>query len=196
MIGILAALSASAAAGMRTALPLLFIGLLQSDNLWNSVPLLCRIQPPVVVGVLTSWSLFELFASKRLLGQRVLQIVQLILSPLVGAIAGISVAQNSGVASELIWIIGVVGGLLAFVLQLVHVGWFYRLRGIPLWVVAIEDILCIALVIFAFKAPKSGGAIALILLWLALRSAQHWHQWYLGKHRSKGQRNLRRQQPD
>ncbi|GAC1493837.1 MAG: DUF4126 domain-containing protein [Chamaesiphon sp.] len=188
MIGVLAALSASAAAGMRIALPLLVIGLLQNNNLWDSVPLLSHIQPPVVVAVLTSWSLFELFASKRLLGQRILQIVQLIFSPIVGAIMGIAVAKLSQVAPPLIWIIGVVGGLLALVLQLVQVGWFYRLRGIPLWIVLIEDALCVSLVIFAFKAPKSGGIIALVLLWLAIRSAKHWHEWYQGKGRAKGRK--------
>ncbi|NEO51251.1 MAG: DUF4126 family protein, partial [Moorea sp. SIO4A3] len=35
MIALLAALSASAAAGMRIALPLLVIGLLHSDQLWS-----------------------------------------------------------------------------------------------------------------------------------------------------------------
>jgi len=196
MIAILAALSASAAAGMRIGLPLLIIGLLQNANLWYSVPLLSRIQPPVVIGILTSWSLFELFASKRLMGQRVLQIVQLIFSPIVGAIMGMAVAQMTQVPQQLIWIIGVVGGLLALVLQIVHVGWFYRLRGIPLWFVLLEDALCISLVLFAFKAPKSGGLIALILLWLAIRSSQHWYQWYKGKKGSKRQRQLPRQEPD
>lgn len=196
MIAILAALSASAAAGMRIGLPLLIIGLLQNADLWYSVPLLSRIQPPVVIGILTSWSLFELFASKRLMGQRVLQIIQLIFSPIVGAIMGMAVAQMTQVPQQLIWIIGVVGGLLALVLQIVHVGWFYRLRGIPLWFVLLEDALCISLVLFAFKAPKSGGLIALILLWLAIRSSQHWYQWYKGKKGSKRQRQLPRQEPD
>ncbi|MBW4574875.1 MAG: DUF4126 domain-containing protein [Aphanothece sp. CMT-3BRIN-NPC111] len=192
MIGLLAALSASAAAGMRIALPLLVIGLLQSNNLWYSVPILSQIQPQVVLGVLTSWSLFEIFASKKLVGQRVLQIVQLIFSPIVGAIMGIAVVRIAGAPSQLIWIIGVVGGLLALVLQLVKVGWFYRLRGLPIWIVLLEDALCIFLVIFSFKAPKSGGLIALILLWLAIRSSSHWYQWYRGKERSRG----RPQQPD
>jgi hypothetical protein len=35
-------------------------------------------------------------------------------------------------------------------------------------------------VLFAFKAPNSGGLIALLLLWLAVRSAQSWYQWYRG----------------
>ena len=70
IIGILAILSASAAAGMRIALPLLIVGLLRSD-LWSQVPLLSAIDPPVLIGVLTSWSLFELFGSKKLLGQRI-----------------------------------------------------------------------------------------------------------------------------
>ncbi|MGK7887163.1 MAG: DUF4126 family protein, partial [Crocosphaera sp.] len=55
IIGILAILSASAAAGMRIALPLLIVGLLRSD-LWSQVPLLSAIPPPVLIGVLTSWS--------------------------------------------------------------------------------------------------------------------------------------------
>lgn len=192
MIEILAALSASSAAGMRIALPLLVIGILPNTSLWASVPILSRFPPPVVLGVLTSWSLFELFASKKLLGQRVLQVMQLVFSPIVGAILGIAVAQITGTSTWLLWIVAVVGGLLAFVLQLVQVGWFYRLRGLPLWAVFIEDALCIFLVIFAFDAPQQGGLIALILLWLALRSSKEWYRWYRGRKPSR----KRYQEPD
>ena len=196
MIELLAALSASASAGMRIALPLLVIGLLQSENLWSNVPLLSRIHPSVLVGILTSWALFELFASKKLLGQRVLQIVQLILSPLVGGIMGIAVAQLADAPREFVWTVGIVGSLLAFVLQLVQVGWFFRLRGLPLWVVFTQDVLCIALVILAFDAPRSGGLIALMLLLLAIRSSQQWHRWYVKGNRSQIRRNLDYNMPD
>jgi hypothetical protein len=196
MIEILAPLSASAAAGMRIALPLLIIGLLQSDNLWSRLPLLNYIHPSVLLGILTSWSLFELFASKKLLGQRMLQVVQLLFSPIVGAIMGIAVAQFAEAPTIFVWIVGIVGGLLAFVLQLVQVGWFFRLRGLPLWVVFIQDILCVALVIFAFDAPRQGGLIALVLLWLAIRSSKQWHRWYVGQHRSHERRRNRREKSD
>ncbi|HIK28407.1 MAG: DUF4126 domain-containing protein [Oscillatoriaceae bacterium SKW80] len=184
MIQLLAALSASAAGGMRIALPLLLIGLLQGENLWSQVPLLSQIPPPVVVGVLVSWSLFELFASKQLLGQRILLIVQLIFSPLVGAIIAMASAQITFIEGDtdlniLLWIIGIVGGLLALVLQLVQAGWFYRLRGLPLWAILAQDLLCVCLVFFAFDAPRQGGLIALLLLWLAIRSSQQWYNWYV-----------------
>lgn len=181
MIGLLAALSASAAAGMRIALPLLVIGLLQSEDLWSKIPILARIHPTVLLCILTSWSLFELLASKKLLGQRVLQIFQLILSPIVGAIMGITFAQIADTPVQFVWIIAVVSSLLALVIQLVFVGWFYRLRGLPVWVVFIQDLLCIVLVMFAFNAPRQGALIALILLWLAIRSSKQWHQWYVEK---------------
>lgn len=183
MIEILAALSASAAAGMRIALPLLVIGLLQSQSLWSKVPLLSRIHPSVLLCILTSWAVFELLASKQLLGQRLLQVVQLLLSPVVGAIMGITVAQFAQATSAFVWIVGIVGGLVALVLQLVQAGWFFRLRGLPLWVVFIQDILCVALVILALDAPRQGGLIALMLLWLAIRSSKQWHQWYVGQNR-------------
>ncbi|HEY9740294.1 MAG TPA: DUF4126 domain-containing protein [Coleofasciculaceae cyanobacterium] len=188
MIEILAALSASASAGMRIALPLLVIGLLQSENLWSRIPLLSHIHPAVLLGILTSWSLFELFASKKLLGQRVMQVFQLILSPVVGAIMGITVARFAEAPTAFVWIVAIVGSLLAFVLQLVQVGWFYRLRGLPLWVVFIQDVLCVALVIFAFDAPRQGGLLALLLLWLAIRSSKQWHDWYVGHNRDKRRR--------
>ncbi|MEQ9372669.1 MAG: DUF4126 domain-containing protein [Coleofasciculus chthonoplastes F3-SA18-01] len=190
MIELLAVLSVAAAVGMRIALPLLVIGLLQSDNLWNEIPLLSRIHPSVLVGILTTFSLFELFASKKLLGQRILQIVQLLFSPGVGAIMGIAVAQFVNAPVEIIWIAGIVSGLLAFVLQLVQVGWFFRLRGLPLWVVFSQDVLCVALVIFAFDAPQQGGLIALILLWLAIRSSQQWYRLYGRKNRSRRYRQV------
>lgn len=188
MIELLAALSASAAAGMRIALPLLVIGLLRSDDLWASVPLLSHIKPSILLGILTSWALFELFASKRLLGQRVLQVIQLLLSPVVGAIMGIAVARVADTPTALIWIVGIVGGLLALVLQLVQVGWFYRLQGLPLWIVFVQDVLCVALVILAFDAPRQGGIIALLLLWLAIRSSKQWHEWYIEKNRTQKRR--------
>lgn len=184
MIELLAALSASAAGGMRIALPLLLIGLLQSDRLWERVPLLSWFPPPVVLGILVSWSLFELFASKKLLGQRVMQTVQLALSPIVGAIMGMAIASASFTELDrappwLVGIIGLVGGLLALVLQLVQVGWFYRLGRLPLWAILAQDLLCVSLVLFAFDAPAEGGVIALLLLWLAIRNSKEWYLWYL-----------------
>ena len=181
VIGLLAALSASAAAGMRIALPLLVIGLLNSGSLWSNVPLLSYIHPQVLIGVLTSWSLFELFGSKKLLGQRVLQVIQLVFSPLAGALMGITVAKITHLGIYSIWLVGIVGGLLALVLKLVQVGWFFRLRGIPIWLIMIEDVLCVFLVLFAFKAPEEGGLIAMLLLWLAIRSSKEWRRWYLEK---------------
>lgn len=180
MLGLLAVLSAAAAAGMRIGLPLLIVGLLH-DDLWFNVPLLSRIHPQVLVAVLISWSLFELFGSKNLLGQRVLQIVQLIFSPLVGILMSLTVARIVQLDVKPLWIIGLVGGLLALVLKLVQVGWFFRLRGLPIWVVCLEDIICICLVLFSLKAPENGGLIALLLLWIAIRSSKAWRDWYLRK---------------
>lgn len=185
MIEILAILSASAAAGMRIALPLLVIGLMENEKLWSRVPLLSAIHPQVVVCILVSWSLFELFASKQLLGQRFLQSVQLIFSPIAGAILGITVTKFTNLSLELGWLAAIVGGLLALVLQLVQTGWFYRLRGLPIWLVFIQDILCVCLVIFAFDAPNQGGLIALLLLWLAIRSSKQWYDFYHQKRNSQ-----------
>ncbi|OIP69062.1 MAG: DUF4126 domain-containing protein [Oscillatoriales cyanobacterium CG2_30_40_61] len=177
MIELLAVLSASAAAGLRIALPLLVIGLLRND-LWSSVPFLSQFSPQVVVGVLVSWSLFEVFASKKLLGQRILQLIQLLFSPFVGAILGLAITESTNVQPSLYWIITIVAGLLALVLQLVQTGLFYRLRGLPLWVILGQDILCVFLVIFAFDAPQQGGLIALLLLWLSIRISKEWYRWY------------------
>ncbi|MEH1769722.1 DUF4126 domain-containing protein [Nostoc sp.] len=177
MIEILATLSASAAAGMRIGIPLLIIGLLQGSDLWSQVPILSHISPPLLLGCLTSWSLIELLVSKKLWGQRFLQLVQLFMSPIVGAIMGLGVATATATPN---WLIAIIGGLLALVLQLVQVGWFYRLRGLPLWAVFLQDTLCIALVLFAFDAPWQGGVIALILLWFAVRSAKQWYDWRRG----------------
>lgn len=183
VIGLLAALSASAAAGMRIALPLLMIGLLHTESLWEDVPILARLHPQVILGVLTSWSLFELIGSKKLLGQRVNQLVQLGFSPLVGALMAATVLKLTPTDLVPIWLVATVGGLLAFVLKVVQVGWFFRLQGLPLWVIVVEDALCVFLVLFAFNAPQQGGLIAMILLWLAVRSSGEWYRWY--HHRSK-----------
>lgn len=197
MIEVLAALSASAAGGMRIALPLLLIGLLR-DDLWFRVPYLSRISPQLVIGILVSWSLFELFASKKLLGQRILQIVQLVFSPLVGAIMAMAIieATELGVETSFVTLLGIVGGLLALVLQLVQAGWFYRLRGLPVWVILIQDALCISLVLFALDAPQQGGLIALLLLWLAIRSSKEWYRWYVSQAPKKQRGNPRRHKLD
>ncbi|MDX2217171.1 MAG: DUF4126 domain-containing protein [Oculatellaceae cyanobacterium bins.114] len=178
MIEVLAALSLSAAAGVRIALPLLLIGLLYSDNLWANVPILSQFSPQLVLGVLVSWSLIELLISKEPVGQRFLQIIQLFFSPIVGAIAGITVAVTAELEPWLTGVLGIVGGLLALVLQLVQVGWFYRLQRMPLWAIFLQDFLCVSLVLFALDAPRQGGLIALLLLWLAIRSSKEWQRWY------------------
>lgn len=183
MVGLLAALSASAAGGMRIALPLLLIGLLRIDKLWSEIPLLSRIHPQVVLCILVSWSLLELFASKTFAGLRVLQIVQILFSPIVGAIMAMAIAQATAIEETftnpwMLWIVAVVGGLLALVLQLVQAGWLYRLRGLPMWVIFLQDGLCVALVLFAFDAPRQGGLIAMLLLWMAIRSSKEWYRWY------------------
>jgi Domain of unknown function (DUF4126) len=178
MLEILAVLSASAAVGLRIGLPLLLIGLLRS-NLWYDVPLLSQLSPRLVIGILVSWSLFELFASKQLLGQRILQVLELTFSPIVGAIMGVAIASATELEKWQVNLLGLIGGLFALVLQLVQAGWFFRLRGLPLWVILAQDFLCVLLVLFAFDAPKHGGLIALLLLWLAIRSSSAWYDWYV-----------------
>ncbi len=187
MIEILAVLSVSAAAGMRIALPLLVFGLLQEENLWSQIPILSQFPETLLIGLLSIWSLFELFASKKLLGQRILQVVQLMFSPLVGAIMGLAILTTPMIPN---WLIASIAALLALVLQIVQVGWFYRLRGLPLWAVVIQDILCIALVLFAVDAPWQGGLIALFLLWFAVRSATQWYGWYHKGKKTKVPRRL------
>jgi len=93
------------------------------------MPVLSSISPHILIGLLTSWSLFELFASKKLIGQRIVQHVHLFLSPVVGALMGLAVASGTQIPS---WLVSLIGGLLALVFQLVLLGWFYRLRGLPI----------------------------------------------------------------
>lgn len=174
MIELLAALSAAAAASIRIAVPLFILGILHHDFSFR-VPLFTHIPSVFIVSVLISGSLLELVGSKQELSQRLLQLVQLGFSPIVGAILAISVTTSVSLPS---WLFGVIGALFAFALQLVQAGWFYRLRGFRLWVVVLQDALCILLVFLAVNAPQIGGLIALMLLWLAVRSVRSLHRWY------------------
>lgn len=176
MVELLTALSASAAAGMRAALPLLVISLLQGHSFWSRVPVLSYIPSLVLLAFLTSWSLVELFASKSFLGQRVLQLIQLVFSPIAGGVMGIAVTQGDNSPIWLIWIVGMVSGLFALLLQLIQANWLYRLRGLPLWIVLTQDILCISLVFLMLYAPTIGGLIALVLLWFCVHSYQMWQR--------------------
>ncbi len=183
MIEILAALSAAAATGIRIALPLLVIGLLQGEKLWSGVPILSSIYPPVVLGILTSGSLVELFASKQLLGQRMLQVVYLLLSPFVGTAIAIAASDITSIVPKIL--IGLVGGLFALLLQLVQAGWFYRWRSLPQWLPFLQDGLCVFLVYLAVKVPLAGGIIALFLLGLAVYNSQQLHRWFIRQHQSR-----------
>jgi len=177
---LLAVLSISSAAGLRLALPLLLVGLI-SGNLWSQVPILSQFPPSVVVGALVSWALAELIFSKERLIQRLFQSVELFLSPVVGAIAGITVARSFNLQGEFSLLLGGLGGLLALVIHLVQVGWLYRLKTPSIWIVLAEDFLCVCLVLFAFDAPHQGGLIAMLLLWLALRTSNVWRHWYVAQ---------------
>lgn len=185
LTGILAVFAISAAAGMRIALPLLIIGFVESESFWSNIPLINKIHPQVILAILISWSLFELFGSKCLLGQRVLQIIQLALSPIAGLLLAMAVGKFADYGVIQLWLVGISGGLFAFLLQLVQVGWFFRLKGIPPWVAFGEDILSVLLALYAFNAPQEGGIIAMMLFWLAIRSSTAWKQWY--EHHGKGQ---------
>ena len=186
---ILAVLSVSVAVGMRTALPLLVISLsyTQKQELWSQVPILNHIDPRVILAVSISWSILELIFSKKLLGQRSLQIIQLLFSPIVGALVAIALTHLAQANFTPIWLIGVIGAVVALVVTLVKAGWFFRLRGLPIWIIVTEDFLCVGLIFFAFNAPKEGGIIALLLIWLALHSSNAWRQWYL---KGKQQREI------
>jgi hypothetical protein len=175
---VLAVLSISAASSMRLAFPLLTLGLFCSQDISIKTPLFNFFEPRVILAIGISWSLFELFGSKKLLGQRMLQLAQLIFSPFVGSLAAITMTHLFEIDFKPMWLIGLIGGLFAFVLTLVQVGWFFRLRGIPIWLACLEDVLCVVLVFLAFSSPKEGGLIALLLFWLAVRSSNSWQRWY------------------
>jgi hypothetical protein len=195
---VLAILSVAAAAGMRSVLPLLVLGCLAGEGLWSNIPILDHIAPPVLVGLLVTGSLFEVIASKDRIGIRVSQLFQLCLSPVVGGLLGFSIARATDLPMVVVVLLGIVSGLLALVLQLVQVGWFYRLQGLPLWMVFAQDVLCVLLIIFAFGSPHHGGILALLLLWFAIRSASEWQTWYRGGIRSvpPGSLNSRRSEID
>ncbi|MEO0457195.1 MAG: DUF4126 domain-containing protein [Cyanobacteria bacterium P01_A01_bin.114] len=178
MTELLAVLSISAATGLRIALPLLLIGLLSGESLWSNVPILAQIPQTVVVSILVTWSLLELVISKDRTSRRFLQSAELFFSPFVGTMAGIAIARFTNLGNSwLIVLVALVGGLLALVIQLVQVGWLYRLNSPPIWAIFLEDSLCICLVFFAFDAPSQGGLIALMLLWISLRASTAWRQW-------------------
>ena len=93
----------------------------------------------------------------------------------------VGVANVIGVKITPLWLLGLVGGLLALVLKLVQVGWFFRLGKIPIIFIFLEDFLSAILVIFALQSPENGGLIAMILLWIALRSSTEWKYRFQGK---------------
>lgn len=182
MIELLAALSAAAAASIRIALPLLIWIILQGNNFAFHSPLLSGV-PPIALVVLGIWSLFELLGSKQRLIRRWLQLLQLILSPIAGAILAISVTSGTTITT---WLFGLIGATFAFGLQLVQASWFYRWQAaLPLWFIFVQDTVCILLICLAITAPLIGGVIALILLWLAVRSMRNLHRWFREETRNK-----------
>ena len=183
---ILAILSASAAAGMRIALPLLVVGLLYGERFWSQVPLLSSLNPTIILAILISWSLLELLGSKTLLGQRSLEWLEICLTPFVGALMAVTVVEITNQALLPTWLVAFTGGLLAFVLKLAQLSWLVRLRRLPLAFMFFEDVVCVLLVLFAFKAPEEGGLIALLFLWIAIRSVSDWRN-RLKQQRSQSQ---------
>jgi hypothetical protein len=174
---ILAILSIAAATGLRVALPLLIIGLMSGDQLWANVPLLSNVPPTWMIGILVSWTTAELMLSKDRYSQRFFHVAELILSPGVGALAGLAVAHTLGLPSWLDGIVIIVSALLALVIQLLQVGWFYRPKRPPGWLFFVIDGLCVMLAFLAFDAPRQGGLIALLLLWLVIRTSYVWRNW-------------------
>ncbi len=178
---ILAILSIAAATGLRVALPLLIIGLMSGQALWSNVPLLSGLPPALLLGILASWSAAELMLLKERHSQRLFQLTELVLSPGVGALTGVAIARTLGLAGGLNVLVALISALLALVLQILQVGWFYRTQRPPQWLLFGVDGLCIVLALFAFDAPRQGGLIALLLLWLVIRTSYTWRAWSQGQ---------------
>ncbi|MFZ4639773.1 MAG: DUF4126 domain-containing protein [Nodosilinea sp.] len=178
MIEILAVLSIGAATGLRVILPLLLVGLMSGDRLWADIPLVAKLPPNLVLGALVGGSIAELLLSKDRYGQRLLYPAELILSLGVGVLVGIGIGRSLGLPSEFHRVAGLISGLLALVIQFSQVGWFYRPQPLPLWMFFLVDGLCVSLALCSFYAPQLGGITALVLLWLVLRTAYRWRDWF------------------
>jgi Domain of unknown function (DUF4126) len=107
-----------------------------------------------------------------------LQAFELVMSPIIGGLVGIAIAKATALPDIQVAVLGLVSGLFALVLQLLQVGWTYRVRRVPLWMLFAQDLACVGLTLLAFDAPTQGGIIALLMLWLAIRSAVQWRRWY------------------
>lgn len=188
MIPILAVLAAAAAGGFRLAMPLLLVLVLRREDGWEQVPVLGQFSPAVTLGILSSWTVWELVAPVHPWGVRLVQPLQVVFSPFVGWILGVVTAQVVGIPTGVRDLMGLMGSALALLLQLVQVGWFYRWGRFPAWVILVQDGLCGLLIVFALQAPQQGGLIALMLLWLALRMSKDWQRQF--------QRHRRPQVPD
>ena len=112
-----------------------------------------------------------------MIGLRIIQIIQLILSPVVGAILAVGAANWTNLEYVPLWIIAVTGGLFALVLRFVLVGLFFRWGKMPIILTVSEDILAMILALLALTSPENGGLIAMLLLLLALRISSEWRQW-------------------
>lgn len=174
MTELLAVLALSAAFGLRVALPLLVLGLMSGDRLWSQVPILANLPSPLVIGGLVSGGLLELILSKHRFSRPLLHSTELLLSPIAALMAGIALVHPLGIAGWLQAVIALVGGLVALVIQLVQLGWFYRPRRPPLWGTFVVDVLCLLLALSAFTLPRVGGVLSLVLLWLVIRTADSW----------------------
>ncbi|MCS7031505.1 MAG: DUF4126 domain-containing protein [Gloeomargarita sp. SKYG116] len=186
MAAVLAVLAAAAAGGFRLAFPLLLILVLQREEAWEQIPVVGRWSPALTLGLLTSWAVWELIAPLHPWGVRLQQPLQVVLSPPVGWLLGVVTAQLMKMPPGFQNLMGYVGAALALLLQLVQVGWLYRRGTFPLWVVLTQDGLCALLAIFALKAPTQGGLIALMLVWLALRTAKAWQRQFQQHRRPQG----------
>ncbi|MFM2431825.1 MAG: hypothetical protein RLZZ511_3038 [Cyanobacteriota bacterium] len=174
---LLAVLSGSAAVGLHIALPLLVIAL-YSESLWSQLPGLSLMPPPLILGLLAGWSILEIVGSKDRFGQRLIQAMELVLSPAIGGLVGLAIAKDNMLPGGQTVILTIVSLVFALVIRLLIVGWTYRVRRMPLWLLFGQDVICVILTLFAFDAPTQGGLIALLMLWLAVRSAVQWQRWY------------------
>ncbi|MFM7528596.1 MAG: DUF4126 domain-containing protein [Nodosilinea sp.] len=174
MTELLAVLAMSAALGLRVALPLLVLGLMSGDRLWSQVPILASLPPTLVMGGLVSGTLLEFILYKQGFSRPLLHSTELLLSPIVGLMAGIALVRPLAIAGWLQGVIALIGGLVALVIQLVQIGWFYRPQRPPLWGMFLVDALCLLLALSAFTVPRVGGLLSLVLLWLVIRTAEGW----------------------